>query len=245
MLSIDRISHPCFPQPSKIDMGLWRFMSLEKLLWILSHKSLFLPRLDTLNDPHEGATSLGAVLFRIKKHQGFKRILLDLLPKTNKAKRGLLFVNCWYFNDDESEAMWRLYCGAKTGVAIRSTYHRVINSLTDAMDVYMGLVTYIDYGKESFPDDDIFYKVMHKRNAFIHEREVRIVKQLSMTDDLNATSHKGLDIDFDLEKIIDNIYVNPYASQWYFYAVKEVVAKYSEKLGESVKWSNMRTGPLF
>lgn len=244
MLSMERINHSCFPQPSKVDMGLWRFMSLEKLIWILSHKKLILSRLDTLNDPHECAISLGAFLLRVENNKGFKKLLLDLLLKASKANCALIFVNCWYFNDDESEAMWRLYCGPNTGVAIRSTYQRVINSLTDSMDVYMGLVKYIDYEKESIPGDDMFCRVMHKRKAFIHEQEVRIVKQLSMSN-LDTTLPERLEIEFDFETIIDNIYVNPYASEWYYDAVQEVIAKYSEKLAARVKWSNIKTRPLF
>jgi len=57
-------------------------------------------------------------------------------------------------NDTESHAMWRLYCGAEQGVAVQTVYEKLANSITDP-EMYIGLVSYIDYDRDWFSQGEI------------------------------------------------------------------------------------------
>ncbi len=46
------------------------------------------------------------------------------------ASRGATFVNCWYQEAEESEAMWKLFAGEEYGVAVRTTPARLVGSFT-------------------------------------------------------------------------------------------------------------------
>jgi hypothetical protein len=57
---------------------------------------------------------------------------------------------------------------------------------------------------------------MHKRLAFVHESEVRVVKVLvqEMTKEFDGVERKGrplpgLQLDFDCSSLLDGIYVRP------------------------------------
>ena len=70
--------------------------------------------------------------------------------------------------------MWDIYLGGEPqGIAIRSTYRRLSESITDERKVYIGTVSYIDFNAEVIPDGNGFYPYVHKRKSFEHEREIR------------------------------------------------------------------------
>lgn len=155
-------------------------------------------------------------------------------------------------NDSESEAMWLLYCGSKEGVAIRTTYEKLRISLSDP-EMYIGLITYKDYGKDGYllyqldpewpPEHGDYYPFMHKRKAFEHEHEVRVIKKVDTT--VSGEGSAGIRLGWDLEKVIDEIYVNPYADDSYFDAVKAVVTKFAPQLEGVLRWSSMKSEPLY
>jgi hypothetical protein len=173
----NKLEHPCFPQPTIPETKVWRYMDLSKLIDLLSRGELFLCRLDLLGDPHEGS---------ITKPTFFDRqVFLDKIAapgatpriiELNQRNRMTTFVSCWYFDNFESEAMWRLYCSDNRGGAIQSTYSKLAQSLSSDPFLYIGLVNYIDYETEWFPSNNAYYAPMHKRKAFRHESEVRIMK---------------------------------------------------------------------
>ena len=84
------------------------------------------------------------------------------------------FVNCWYQEDDESEAMWKLFAGEEYGVAVKTTAAKLIGSFTEHLPDYLGYVKYVPYDKYAIPVSKL-PPVFYKRTAFRHEREVRVV----------------------------------------------------------------------
>jgi hypothetical protein len=133
-------------------------------------------------------------------------------------------------------------------------------------------VKYLNYQIEGFSQDNVLYPFFHKRLAFAHEREVRIVKWCSdqMPVGIKVTGHPpteeeigahqdevkrgevlkaergtSISLEFDVEKLISTVVVHPYAPEWYFKIVKLVVEKFTPILVEKVKWSSMRTEPLY
>lgn len=58
-------------------------------------------------------------------------------------------ISCWHMNEHESAGMWDLYLSSKDGIAIKSNYNDLINSINDLKyRVFDGVVQYIDFRKE-------------------------------------------------------------------------------------------------
>ena len=172
-----RLTHPCFPQPNDPAVSVWRYMDLSKLAWLLTKKKLYFSRLDQLQDPFEGSSTRRTLdgIKQFLERSGHQKAWENIL-NVFRQSRTQMFVNCWYAGNEESEAMWRLYCSGDHGVAIQTTYNTLIESIRNNENVSIGRVTYVDYEKHHFPDSNLFYPVMHKRLAFAHESEVRLVQ---------------------------------------------------------------------
>ena len=241
---MDKLKHPCFPQPENRGIAVWRYMDLPKFINLLDTRKLFLARVDKLKDAHEGSLTPDHAKANLRQALYFGPTIAGALEQDQKYRQKLrkrTFVSCWHLNEGESEAMWRLYCGCTEGIAIKTTYNKLAESIADP-EMYIGLVTYIDYenGKQSFPtistDSDwppkykYFYPFMHKRKSFEHEREARMIKTAWDDENNREIEEPGISIPWNLEQNIDSIYVNPYAADWYVDVVKTVVAKFGPKL---------------
>jgi len=251
----NELIHPAFPQPEVRSTRVWRYMDLPKLISILDKRQLFLSRLDKLNDPHEGSVprmisseDLKLYWKELWKELDLPQDFIEDLAKTileiRQCMPAATYVSCWHLSDNESEAMWRLYCGADQGVAIQTTYEKLANSVIADPTIAIGLVKYIDYDKEWFPPDNLMYQCMHKRIAFAHEKEVRIIKTL-LRDYRRGLRKDGIYVDWNPEKVIEHIYINPYAPRWYYDIVKATVRKFAFVLKSRVKWSTMKSLPFY
>lgn len=220
-------------------------MSLPKLISLLTSKSLHMTRLDHMADPYEGSTTrrTAAGIDRFLKDLGSDRGYHEISDFVRKA-RASTFISCWHANEHESEAMWRLYGGQGGGVAIQATYAKLVESIRDHYDTYIGMVSYIDYDTASFPDANAFYPVMHKRASFAHEREVRLVWYWGSPPEPDTVpSH--LQIAWDPSKFCESICVDPYAPEYYFDAVKAVLSSIQPNMRERLQWSRMKADPIF
>jgi hypothetical protein len=59
--------------------------------------------------------------------------------------------------------MWRLYCPDNSGVAIQTTYQKLVQSINSNRFLYIGIIKYLDYERKGFPLNNAFYPVTHKR----------------------------------------------------------------------------------
>jgi hypothetical protein len=239
-----RLAHPCFPQPADPLVKVWRYMSLPKLISLVRSDALHLARLDRFTDPYEGSTTERTVA-------GIDQFLKQLTPTGGyhemydiyKRNRESMFVSCWHANEDESEAMWRLYGTAGGSVAIQTTYSKLTASVEHEPDVYIGFVRYVDYNRASFPDANVFYPVMHKRRSFSHEREVRLVRLVASPEPTQAPTI--LTMPWAVETYTEYVYVDPYAPEYYFDAVHAVLEMMCPPLVSRLQWSHMKAAPRF
>lgn len=259
--------------PSQGDKGvvLWRYLDLAKLIELISERKLYLTRADTFKDKYEGSVT-NPMIRTLKKQFEGKPFNIATLSNFRKKLKECTFISCWC-GTAESEAMWKLYCGEKYGVAITATYQDIEAALPDS-HFKMAPVKYLDYQNEGFTQDNYYYPFFHKRQAFAHESEVRIVRvatdQLddgampasfsSPPTDAQRQQHQEelkrkallraergvcISIELDVTNTIRDIVVHPDAPDWYFAVVKEVVNKFIPELGQKVMWSSMRSEPLF
>ena len=246
------LNYPSFPQPEDPSVKLWGYMDLPKLIALLSDRRLYFPRLDCLGDPYEGSSPhvMAAGRDAALRSVGVAETQIHAIRERRSKARYTNFVSCWRLGEDESEAMWRLCCPGGQGVAIQTTYAKlaewVVNLQTPNWQVYMGCVNYIDYSTDQFDSSNSFNYAMHKHRAFEHEREVRIICW-----DLQAAQRPekdrlvGIPLDFPNEEIVHEVYVHPYAPEWFSKVVASVLRAFAPSLAERVRWSQMRAHPAY
>ena len=256
------------PPPSDKSVVLWRYIDLAKLVMLLSNKQLHFARADVFKDRHEGSITK-RMWEKLEVQFKDRADLRKTVSRFIRLVKESAFVSCWC-KEPESEAMWKLYCGDNYGVAITVVYRDIEASFINC-GLVMAPVQYLDYQVQEFPLDRALYPLFHKRLAFAYEKEVRIIKwcsehlpgkrvrdhtptdeekradqyELKRGEELKAERGTGISLEFDVEALVRNIVVHPYAHEWYFNSVKLVVEKFTPVLGEKVEWSSLRTEPLY
>ena len=155
---------------SNPNLGLMRYIELDKYVDILSTKTLFFPRYDNLGDKFEG--SLGDI------HPG--NFLRELNLELDEGSRGptdirqglesietllyqsvlrdFTFISCWHKSEVESALMWRVY--SQKGVIIK----------TDLMS----LKTSLSMDAQDYKNEDVFRKEYTIENSNRYEILTRI-----------------------------------------------------------------------
>lgn len=156
-------------------------------------------------------------------------------------------LNCWHVSDYESAALWRLY-GGEAGVAVRSTYRRLIDSLGRESRVFVGMVRYADYERDVIPEATTLGPFLYKRRSFEHERELRaVVQEFTRAGDgrIAAVSkwERGLYIPVATDELIEGVAVAPASPGWYLDAVSAVVKAFGPSV--SVTRSDLDRQPIY
>lgn len=233
-------------------------MDLAKFLSLLDRSALYFPRVDQLaiTDPFEGYyTNANARAADLKYEQVPKQLLdannikdeqtfnlvvggLRMMRQLQSIHREVMYVNSWHVLEHESAAMWTLYLRSQDGIAVRSTYPRLVDSLSDYHEfpIFIGKIRYIDYEREIIPWGQVLFPAMHKRKSFEHEQELRaliwtLVEPKHNFDFNNPKANPfhdvmGLYVDVDLDKLIDQVYVAPTAPKWLVDLLTTLMKKY-------------------
>jgi hypothetical protein len=211
---------PYFDDPT--EFPVWRYVDIEKLLYILTDKALFFPSLETLArfDRYEGQPT-GAEIFNL----GIDRFQAkEIDNKYNRPVREVFYFNCWHMNDGESDAMWKIYVNGTGGVAIRSSISRLRQCFQNSeRNIHLGEISYI--GNETIGEfEKPMHRCMRKSLAFKHEPEVR----LAYYDESRTSKESpGVSIPVDVKLLIEKIAISPKSKPWFASLVKNLV----EKLG--------------
>jgi hypothetical protein len=121
-------------------------------------------------------------------------------------------------NTYESAGMWSSYSKDNKGIAIRSTYKRLRNCLPPWIGV--GVMTYIDFEKESLEQNSFFSPFLYKRKAYESEQELRaatvaIDKYALEAGHYPHTQLPGLYEPVSINQLVESVYVAPYSDEWY------------------------------
>ena len=234
-----------FEQPHP-DSKLWRYMDFTKFISLLDLQSLFFVRGDKLDDPFEG--SFPKVNSPVRPHLFGKDVPEQMLKEASQAiidifkkARPSILVNCWHENEYESAAMWKLYARDNDGIAVRTNFRHFTESFIGEEEIYVGKVKYIDFGSPSPPDDEdnlplgnVHHPFMYKRPHFEYEHEVRATVtstlQLVLGDDAPPYYvGSGIYEKVDLDKLVEEIVISPYAEEWFHELVQSVAERYGLK----------------
>lgn len=147
-------------------------------------------------------------------------------------------MSCWHESAGESVAMWKCYNTSADGIAVKTSYRRLRESLIGPEEVYIGRVSYIDYDAAEpvglFDEQDRLWhqaprnhplklrsQFFKKRLEFQHEREVRVIhaKPLhglfsgGMTRELpEPTWGSGVYVQVDVGTLVEEIVFSPLAT---------------------------------
>jgi pyridoxine/pyridoxamine 5'-phosphate oxidase len=214
---------------------IWRYMDIAKYESLLDRKALFFCRADKFSDPFEGTLLKKEAdnrLFAAKENAKFsnklfdeeraKKNIEDLSYLHKSFKRGII-INCWHINNNESDAMWRLYLKDNEGVAIQSTKKRILETIEKAKEtIEFSKVRYLDYDNDIWyhPEDyphikyNLIIPFMHKRIEFYHEQEFRLYHEVQEAIDNEnywdtQENHKGKFIEINLTTLVEKILFPP------------------------------------
>lgn len=226
---------------------IWRYMSLEKILDMFLNDHLFFVNASRLTDKNEGTFS-DLTISRLEKkfiEEGMNSndagMEVTSLQLKIDHEKSFSYINCWAIDHDESYALWKIYLGgAKSGVAIKTNLKRLIESLKDSAidnDIFIEKIEYEDYIKEPV---DKLAALSTKRKCYKYENEVRLITFRDPTIGKiigKPMTRNGIRIKIDPEKLIDEIYLSPFAGNSFNKIFKQtlerIAPKYLSKLKES------------
>ena len=225
--------HEAFTPPSS-DAILWRYMDFAKFVSLLEQQALFFPRADKLGDPFEGSVTKINEEWRAKLFGEIPKNPLDAETWFVTELPRFMLINCWHENAHESEAMWRLYARETDGIAIKTDFDSFKSSFTCSKEIHIGSVNYVDYDSHFIPEGNLFYRYLHKRKSFEHEKEIRAIACEIPTNDQGIDLSRDIcDIgkyyEVDLPLLIQEVVVAPFAPDWFLELVKSVTVRYNRE----------------
>jgi hypothetical protein len=243
-------------KPKNENAKIWRYLNFTKFISILDRKALFFVRADRLSDKFEGSFSFPKDIVSLIKEispSTYKEYFKLLQKNTSE----LMHVNCWCLGKYESSAMWKLYLKSDEGIAIQSTYKRLLECF-NKNSVYkegieIGKIKYIEYGKDLMPPN-IYLPFLYKRKSFEYEKELRAIIILISDEQIeepkdkknkkpeNDLASSGIYIPIDLDILIEKIYISPTSEKWFKDLVESIVKKYKLKI--VVKQSDLSKDPV-
>lgn len=202
---------------------VWRYMDTAKFLSLLQDRALAFASASTMTDRWEGSYSSPVVAKLEAASQDDIGTQYLRNTKMRSAVKRLLFMSCWHVSPVESAAMWSIYQSESRGIAIRSTWYRLVVSISDEYPMTGGLVSYVDYRTADFDPTNALTAYAHKRRSFEHEREARLVFLGGDEAKNNATVLK---FPTDLTRLIEAVHIAPNSPTWYREVIENVVKQY-------------------
>ncbi len=210
-----------FHTPEK-ETIVWRYIDFTKFVDLITSSKLFFCRSDNFKDPFEG-------IFRLKDFEETKNMLED-----QALTKQFYFLNCWHINDNQSDAMWKIFLNTNNGIAIKSTVGNIIKSLEDSEDeINISKIYYRDFDKVTF--DELMFEPQnrllggrggtinqfnYKRISFEHEKELRLYYidmpiPHAIKDGVPREPLSKKYIDVDVNKLIQEVIIAPFADKWF------------------------------
>jgi len=229
-------------------------MDLDKFLSLITSGKLFFTRACHFEDTWEGVTSPRnidtAVLDEIVDNsinkspdlQAIKRMGITTVQQRLKNAifassldvdlRYRYAISCWSMHCHDTDFLWKVYSSTKNGIAIQTTFGRLKAAFcNESRNVHVGKVTYMDYEKTALPFGNAFSNIMHKRNCYAYENEIRAVvwegEAIPPSHEARAFySEKGELVSIDINSLAEAIYLSPQSGTSFGDAINSIVAKY-------------------
>jgi hypothetical protein len=231
------------------DEEIWRYMNMSKFIALLECKKIHLTRLDIFDDLFEAHypivdydrhfSQMLDIDWSIVDLKRDHRNLMELL------KQGWFYVNCWHVNSVESYAMWNIYTTKSEGIAIKTTIGKLKQSIKSQLRIFYSKISYLDYNNESLIEYQMScrqkgvlihpFPAFYKEKSYEYEKEFRVAFMNNPFIDKTNDSHKAIDV--NLDTLIEEIYISPYAGKWFRDLIEKVVKRY--KLNAPIQQSRI------
>ncbi len=197
------------------DTPVYRVYPISRLLELFTEKKNVLVKPELWDDPFENIVFQQSALLKNGMEVGFSSI---------KEK---YYGQCWTLNQNETDALWRIYSNDKLGVRVKTTIGKLWDSFYNPnfkwamISYYIGKMYYnsVDEIKDLLenPDNlemifdtsgvDSVKTLLIKRMEFEHENEIRLI--YSAKDDFDDLTSKIYKYDVDPVSLIDEILFDP------------------------------------
>lgn len=230
-----------------------RYLDINKFLSLISTRKLFFARIDKMEDKFEGTLP---VMNKKSIENWYKSMNKSNLQDDASIQEDIdthfeMFekfkkfcnVSCWNKYDSETYALWKVYSSVKEGIMIKSSIENLVSAFKNTEDkVLLSEVRYVDHEKDTIDDGSIHLPLFYKNTAYEYEKEVRLMWQYDLTKLHLVWNHdpveNGRYIDVDIDKLINEIIISPYAPEWFYENIKSLLDKYS--IDKPVKYSKLR-----
>lgn len=140
------------------------------------------------------------------------------------------FLNCWRVGTDEDPQFWQKFTPEEDGVAIETTVGQIKHALTTDLELYMGLVRYVDQQRHSIPSTppaSYFYKntpftIENEFRALLYEGPNQVIDLRGREVDTPEFSPHQF-VEADLDEIINRVILSPDTDREFHERVHEVL----------------------
>jgi hypothetical protein len=240
---------------------IWRYMDFSKYVDMLITNTLYFTRADKLEDPYDcsGMQFFGEQYKQLSS--AYPDEVKERTCQVNTFERLFVYLNCWHMNDVESAALWRLYSENKyETIAIQTTFGKLKSEIENKWSRDGGPhITKVKYDIENAgepignpPEGRLFSalsraNIIYKRKSFEHEQELRAfiyqgfdkeIKEKCLRNEAHLEKlMKERDefkrIPIDVVKLIEKVYVSPFAKDLFVELVKNVSGELKDRVLKS------------
>lgn len=204
---------------------LRRYMDLAKLLDLVHSKTLYLRRADGFADRLEGALFPA---FRRQLDSAHKSGVIEYDAEYfyRRARLGN-YVSCWTLGAHDNMALWQLYGGTRSSVALTTTVEQLLRlGLSWQRAVLLWKVKYVDHRTmKSYVIGRYTDVLQYKNTAYSYEDELRVLVPAQAEGWEENSLGLRLPIP-DLNYFVRSIVVAPEASAEFKDAVEDLCRKY-------------------
>jgi hypothetical protein len=233
---------------------IWKYMSIEKFISMLSRNTLYFSNASLLEDKFE--VSIPNSYKINQKNQQLNTGLGKIHVENNSKKEDKIaknlkentYLNCWSLSREESYALWKIYLGgSKNGVAIKST----ISKLTKSIETRNGInldFDKINLGKVNYGEIRELNKnsvILTKQPFYEYEKELRLFFRTSnefidnTSEEYKENIYPGIFLEMDALQLVDQIVLSPFAPKWFNELVPEIIDKFEPELVSKIDGSQI------
>jgi hypothetical protein len=231
---------------------LWRYMSLDKYLHLITKSVLWFSRIDLVGDRFEGSTTHASFkmwkeLFETAIPESHLDSVMRQIANSRRQITGFGYANCWHECDSESMQMWRMYSD-KNGVAVRTTFGDFRKAFNSDRSIFVNRVNYLNYaeGGDLLDDSNLFSRINSRPSYLDFEREVRatFLNPFESNKEANFLDlPTGFEIKVDLNTLINFTVIKPEADMWLNEVLLDIHSKYN--LEGKLQYSEFEFEPIW
>lgn len=206
------------------ETSIARYMDFPKFIDLMENSELYFSNSKNFEDKFEG--EIPESYF-----SGWAETSREEYLKIKEAIKSVqnVYVNCWSRFESESYALWKIYTNPRNGICIKTTVGKLKNSLNNNIEVMS--VKYIDsyYDKNNRIDPAFYFKEIDGKSINTPLMETLKFKPYEYEDEIRCIyvddsrdNYKRFKIE-DLNNLIEEIYVSPFASKWIYELITKLV----------------------